>query len=270
MQNRGIIRETDAPAGRLAHAQAPKNCLRINRLRLHLPAAPGDCARTPSPDRAAAVYNRSPLPTPTPSCSANSGCCSRKRARSCSRCCSSSRRCVPTSCRGFRGAGQRRAAAAGERAGARVASGAGERPSRSPRPRRKRCRRWSTSTRARRCAARNPMPDDALLRRYFPDLAERLPPQRVTSLGSGVIVASDGYVLTNNHVVDGRGRHPARALRRPPHRRETARHRSGNRPGGAEDRRRPGCRRSRWARSTACRSATRCSRSAIRSASATR
>src|SRR5688572_28730624 len=50
---------------------------------------------------------------------------------------------------------------------------------------------------------RSVMPDDNVLRRYFPDLAERLPPQRATSLGSGVIVAGDGYVLTNNHVIDG-------------------------------------------------------------------
>ncbi len=50
---------------------------------------------------------------------------------------------------------------------------------------------------------RNPMPDDTLLRRYFPDLAERMPPQRATSLGSGVIVASEGYILTNNHVIEG-------------------------------------------------------------------
>ena len=32
---------------------------------------------------------------------------------------------------------------------------------------------------------RGPLVDDALMRRYFPDLAERLPRQRVTSLGSG-------------------------------------------------------------------------------------
>ena len=50
---------------------------------------------------------------------------------------------------------------------------------------------------------RNPVLDDPLLRRYFPDLAERMPRQRATSLGSGVIVSSEGYVLTNHHVIEG-------------------------------------------------------------------
>ena len=48
---------------------------------------------------------------------------------------------------------------------------------------------------------RSPLAEDPLLRRYFPDLA--LPRQRATSLGSGVIVSAEGYVLTNNHVIDG-------------------------------------------------------------------
>src|SRR6266581_2183448 len=48
---------------------------------------------------------------------------------------------------------------------------------------------------------RNPLLDDPLLRRFFPGLSEG-EPRRATSLGSGVIVGSEGYVLTNNHVLE--------------------------------------------------------------------
>ena len=49
---------------------------------------------------------------------------------------------------------------------------------------------------------RNTMLDDPVLWRFFPGLSEG-EPRRTNSLGSGVIVSNDGYILTNNHVIEG-------------------------------------------------------------------
>ena len=49
---------------------------------------------------------------------------------------------------------------------------------------------------------RSPLLDDPILRRFFPGLGEG-EPRRATSLGSGVIVSSEGYVLTNYHMIEG-------------------------------------------------------------------
>ncbi len=46
---------------------------------------------------------------------------------------------------------------------------------------------------------RNPLRDDPLFKRFFGEA----PPQRASSLGSGVIASPQGYVLTNHHVVEG-------------------------------------------------------------------
>jgi Do/DeqQ family serine protease len=48
---------------------------------------------------------------------------------------------------------------------------------------------------------RHPLFDDPLFRRFFGD---QIPDdtQRATSLGSGVIISTSGYVITNNHVVE--------------------------------------------------------------------
>ncbi len=50
-------------------------------------------------------------------------------------------------------------------------------------------------------APRNPLLDDPLFRRFFGDRLDD-DPQRSLSLGSGVIVNSKGYILTNHHVVE--------------------------------------------------------------------
>ncbi len=74
-------------------------------------------------------------------------------------------------------------------------------------------------------ARRNPLVDDSIFRHFFGE-QEGTPRQSPSGLGSGVIVSADGFILTNNHVIetadgievaldDGR-KFPARMIGRDP------------------------------------------------------
>jgi serine protease DegQ len=59
------------------------------------------------------------------------------------------------------------------------------------------------SVTASRSAVQRPGADDPTFRFFFGERGRQMPQERQVGLGSGVIVSSDGYLLTNNHVIEG-------------------------------------------------------------------
>jgi serine protease DegQ len=58
-----------------------------------------------------------------------------------------------------------------------------------------------SATKQVRRRSTNPFPDDPLFQRFFGDRYSG--PETQLSLGSGVIVSREGYILTNDHIVEG-------------------------------------------------------------------
>ena len=56
---------------------------------------------------------------------------------------------------------------------------------------------------ASKAPARNPRSDDPVFQFFFGDRSRQSQSEPQVGLGSGVIVSGEGYLLTNNHVIDG-------------------------------------------------------------------
>jgi serine protease DegQ len=56
---------------------------------------------------------------------------------------------------------------------------------------------------ASRSSAQRPRAEDPMFRFFFGDRARQMPEETQVGLGSGVIVSPAGYLLTNNHVIEG-------------------------------------------------------------------